>query len=1062
MKVVNTKALIFLVLICITSVFSRNNTKKVLSNNLKPFEKFSSNIIDTPSPVMLSWIGVGNLGNFTISNTGQNGYFEAPVGWDGYNGLFPFGFSSGNGKTGEFPRGSKQYYIFASGLWIGAKVRQITGIDTTFDERVATCAYYSDQGALSDLYQTNQTIPDGFDGAGNFLFKQKAAVEKADYQELWTYADTSINERRQILGYNDLLLDPTHGDYISDEDTYCVWGDYLPEENAMTLFLDAYDTKPLGIRVEQRTYSWSADDFIYLNYRITNMNDFPLYDVYFGYFMDNDIGDAYDDLIGYDEKLNLGYSYDSDLQEAGWQTLAGYMGTVFVKTPFDSSGEEIGLTGFQTWVNGSEEGNVDNSATDNLKYNQLQKTSFEIFSVPQDVRQLTSSGPYIEMQPGETVEVTIAVVAGGSLADLRKNTARAYERYNLGYIGPGPPPSPNMTLIPGDQRVIINWDNSPETSVDPFTGEMDFEGYRIYRSEDGGITWGTKSEDRDRYPNGYIPVAEFDNPDNESGRFVSVSYNSGTSSASISFEGFIPDQDSLFKESEYTIEILPGRKLLVYNVTQLKSYPYNINAETEGTGFSIIDRNSELTYDDAIYVSNAFIAFDGIYVSIKNDTTVENNQIVISEPGIGDVFTINTYESRAIGEQTGLQYYYDDAGLTNGFPYVYAVTAFDTGDPKNSLPSLESSLFANKQEIVPRAPAADRTVDLISNVTRVVGGSDGIVNVSKANPLDMINARFDVEFLNDDTTSHFANYVRIFNATADSVVLDSLPIEQGIEQGFAAASFYGVNLLALSPKKIHIDPDQFKWKQGNWSSYFFKIISDLNPNSGPYDFEIEFVNSLDESSYTGNQVVIPEGGTAPWIIRNISKNIQHKSYALNPFLEPGNKFTDKSILYVLNENYKNVNDVAFSLILNAESNIDPIRPGDVWQVKTIKPFFNGEKYTFETNALNEKISKDLYTLNDVKVVPNPFYIRAQWDTDRFNKHVNFTHLPEKCKIRIFTTSGILIQTIDHDENSGDTMGYHSWNLRNKENLDIASGLYIYHVKDLKSGKTKTGKFAVVL
>ena len=96
------------------------------------------------------------------------------------------------------------------------------------------------------------------------------------------------------------------------------------------------------------------------------------------------------------------------------------------------------------------------------------------------------------------------------------------------------------------------------------------------------------------------------------------------------------------------------------------------------------------------------------------------------------------------------------------------------------------------------------------------------------------------------------------------------------------------------------------------------------------------------------------------------------------------------------------------------------------------------------------------------MVPNPYYVRAQWDTDKYNKHLKFTHLPQKCVIRIFTVSGILLNTINHDENAGDEAGYHQWNLRNNENLDIASGLYIYHIKDLKTGKEVIGKFAVIL
>src|SRR3989304_4620579 len=48
----------------------------------------------------------------------------------------------------------------------------------------------------------------------------------------------------------------------------------------------------------------------------------------------------------------------------------------------------------------------------------------------------------------------------------------------------GSPPKPNVTVVPGEDRVTLYWDNASENSIDPLTGFNDFEGYKIYRSED--------------------------------------------------------------------------------------------------------------------------------------------------------------------------------------------------------------------------------------------------------------------------------------------------------------------------------------------------------------------------------------------------------------------------------------------------------------------------------------------------------------------------------------------------------------------------------------------------
>jgi hypothetical protein len=58
---------------------------------------------------------------------------------------------------------------------------------------------------------------------------------------------------------------------------------------------------------------------------------------------------------------------------------------------------------------------------------------------------------------------------------------------------------------------------------------------------------------------------------------------------------------------------------------------------------------------------------------------------------------------------------------------------------------------------------------------------------------------------------------------------------------------------------------------------------------------------------------------------------------------------------------------------------------------------------------------------------------------------------------VYTVRGDLVQMLRHD---GSTDGYIEWNLRTKDNLDLAPGLYIYHVEAPDLGSA-TGKFAVI-
>ena len=55
---------------------------------------------------------------------------------------------------------------------------------------------------------------------------------------------------------------------------------------------------------------------------------------------------------------------------------------------------------------------------------------------------------------------------------------------------PMPPIIPELQAVSSNEQIILLWDNKAESSIDPLTGYSDFEGYRIYRSNDGGQTWG--------------------------------------------------------------------------------------------------------------------------------------------------------------------------------------------------------------------------------------------------------------------------------------------------------------------------------------------------------------------------------------------------------------------------------------------------------------------------------------------------------------------------------------------------------------------------------------------
>ena len=115
----------------------------------------------------------------------------------------------------------------------------------------------------------------------------------------------------------------------------------------------------------------------------------------------------------------------------------------------------------------------------------------------------------------------------------------------------------------------------------------------------------------------------------------------------------------------------------------------------------------------------------------------------------------------------------------------------------------------------------------------------------------------------------------------------------------------------------------------------------------------------------------------------------------------------------------------------------------------------------------------------VGVYPNPYYARAYWDggTERSRK-LYFNNLPPRAEIRIYTLVGDLIDAFDHDAptyNANDIRwfqtfsdgsqqfsgGEHAWDLITRKDQAIATGLYLFTVRNKDTGEVQRGKFMVV-
>ncbi|MBU0476270.1 MAG: hypothetical protein KKF62_19145 [Bacteroidetes bacterium] len=96
-------------------------------------------------------------------------------------------------------------------------------------------------------------------------------------------------------------------------------------------------------------------------------------------------------------------------------------------------------------------------------------------------------------------------------------------------------------------------------------------------------------------------------------------------------------------------------------------------------------------------------------------------------------------------------------------------------------------------------------------------------------------------------------------------------------------------------------------------------------------------------------------------------------------------------------------------------------------------------------------------LGDVHVVPNPFLGKSGFvGSGEVDNQIGFYGLTEKCTIRIFSYSGHLIETINHDAPLYTT----AWFQVTRNGQDIASGIYFY-VVTTPDGQQSNGKFVII-
>lgn len=210
--------------------------------------------------------------------------------------------------------------------------------------------------------------------------------------------------------------------------------------------------------------------------------------------------------------------------------------------------------------------------------------------------------------------------------------------------------------------------------------------------------------------------------------------------------------------------------------------------------------------------------------------------------------------------------------------------------------------------------------------------------------------------------------------------------------------------------------------------------------------------------------------------------------------------------FVLNGDFDSINNIGnntgFNYIKLPQATQFPNDTNHYWYRFIYDNQLNGWQYVYTVTAYDQGDSaNDLESLesslisNAVRIIPgtsvnedestpigvypNPYYGKAYWDgSQERQRKLYFTYLPSLCEIIIYTIAGDVVDKFTHNSQSYNgsdiewfnsfsdstvkmSGGEHAWDLITTSDQAIATGLYLFTVKNLNTGYIKKGKFLII-
>ena len=663
----------------------------------------------------------------------------------------------------------------------------------------------------------------------------------------------------------------------------------------------------------------------------------------------------------------------------------------------NAEADQVGLTSFYGPLFGAVDIHNEETIWPNLQPG--------FFAVPaQGVNQvwIFGSGTF-RLFPNTSQRFGTAFVFGANERAMFRSSAVAQRIYDSDYRFATPPRQPEVRAIPGDGRVTLVWDNLAEFSRDPIYG-FDFEGYRVIKSTDP------------RFRDAEDITDSFGN--------------------------------AVYKRSIAQFDLVNG----------LEGY-------------------HSLQFGEEIGIPNG----------------------------------VHYY----MGDDTGLQHYYIDENVTNGRNYYYAVVSYDAGydetyfdrgisDIENLFPISPSESPAsitlsggvitnfdrNTVQVRPNPPASDKvegeiSVDSQNRVPQTTGRSTGAVRAFAVDRDLLPDDSYEVSFEQERTGLSVEYRTTTYSITTGSgrTIVDREPIPENRE-GEQRTSW---TREILDEGLTFTFQNQYPSESNTQQNSGWQSGSATNLRSSVTQPQPTF--SVPDPPLWPIRVVLEVGQEGQELGRAFTSRTGNTTFPVNFRIYEKDTGNPVDFIFTENDTTRNGSIDAGELIqlifknepgdanftvgweIRFQPPVDgannPLPPsqirkpalGDTYELNAQIPFSQEDSYSIQSSSAFVDESLTDSVLDKIIVVPNP-YVAANVTEERpflsgrGERRIEFRNMPANARLRIYSQSGVFIRELQSND------GLVVWDLQSRAGLEVAYGMYFYHVRADGIGE-KTGKFAII-